>query len=65
MSDDIEKVRFSDFRKYDRDLLENILKSDDGFKSAVRSLLVYLDNRSKGPWIDEERLYFLGRNVAT
>ena len=30
VSNDIEKVRFSDFRKYDRDLLENILKSDGG-----------------------------------
>ena len=64
MSDDIEKVRFSDFRKYDRDLLENILKSDGGFQSAFQSLLEYLDDRGKGPWIDEERLYFLGRDVS-
>ena len=66
-SNDIEKVRFNDFRKYDRDLLENILKSDGGFQSAVQSLLKYLDSRlaqlRKVSW-DEERLYFLGRDVS-
>ena len=63
MSDDIEKVRFSNFRKYDRDLLENILKSGGGFQSAVQSLLKYLDSLRKVYW-DEERLYFLGRDVS-
>ena len=62
-SNDIEKVRFSDFRKYDRDLLENILKSGGGFQSAVQSLLKYLDSLRKVSW-DEERLYFLGRDVS-
>ena len=62
-SNDIEKVRFNDFRKYDRDLLENILKSGGGFQSAVQSLLKYLDSLRKVSW-DEERLYFLGRDVS-
>ena len=64
MASEFEKIRFHDFRKFDRDLLRKAVATDEGYKGTVGQLIQYLGSVTKSSEIDEEKLYILGRNVG-